>query len=65
MIDVLDTIRRLTEEKRAANRFPTHVLFIDLQKQVAQQVRDELNALHRDGIIKVGKTVNDKYIELK
>lgn len=65
MIDVLDTIRRLTEEKQAANRFPTYVLFIDLQKQVAQQVRDELNAIHQDGKIKVEKTVNDKYIELK
>lgn len=46
------------EAKRAARRIPEHTTLLEFRKHLY----DTLNALYREGRIRVGDTFNDKYI---
>jgi hypothetical protein len=64
---VIDIIRRIEADKRAASRVPAHALFIEVANAYgnADEAREELNRLYREGKIEVGHTVNDRYIRVK
>lgn len=64
MIDVLGTILRLRDAKRAANVIPDDVLITDLTTDIIQQVRAELNHLYVDKKISVKRTLNNQSIEI-
>lgn len=51
-------IKRLEQERIDAHRFPNYVLHTD----IVQHVSSTLNALYKAGRIKVGRSLNDKYI---
>ncbi len=51
-------LRRLEEAKRSARRLPEHTLYRELSAHLASA----LNALYKEGRIRVGETINDKYI---
>lgn len=51
-------LTRLWEARKGANRIPEHILLVEFRKHVL----DALNALYKAGRIKVGQTINDKYI---
>ena len=51
-------IKRLEQGRIDAHRFPSYVLHTD----IVQHVSSALNALYKAGRIKVGRTLNNKYI---
>ena len=64
MIDVHKIISDLIEEKRNNNVVPLNVSFVAVRNRVMEELNSELNAMYKDGKIKVYKTCNDKAIEL-
>lgn len=58
---VFREIQALEQARVDAHRFPDYVLRIELQ----QHLSAALNALYKEGRIKVGLTINDKYITTK
>lgn len=60
MIDVLAIISRLQEEKRKDNVNPTHVLNVELLREVNEEVKKEINLLVKAGEIGWCETCNDK-----
>jgi hypothetical protein len=63
---IMTVIRRIEAGKVAANRVPAHALFIEVANAYgnADEAREELNRLYREGKIEVGRTVNDRYIRV-
>ena len=51
----------IEREKEAAGKMPSHAMYEDL----TAKVHDALNALYSQGRIKVGRTINSKYITTK
>lgn len=58
---VFREIQALEQARVDAHRFPDYVLQIEFQ----QHLSAALNALYKEGRIKVGLTINDKYITTK
>ena len=58
---VFRTISAIEREKEAAGKMPSHAMYEDL----TARVRDALNRLYSQGKIKVGNTINSKYITTK
>ena len=54
----LNEIKRFEQAHIDAHRVPNHIL----HRQFLSLVSDALNALYKEGRIRVGMTVNDKYI---
>lgn len=57
---ILNIIKHLQNAKETAKIEPSHVLRVELTKEI----NNALNRLHKDGKIKVGDTINDKYIKV-
>lgn len=64
MTPLLDTIRKLREEKQNNNTVPDHVLLSELKTELLKQMRDELNQLREAGLIKSTQTINERAIIL-
>jgi urocanate hydratase len=60
---VLETIQRLTNEKIKNGTFPTHVLWIDLRKELGDKIKEAINQLIEEGKLKAGHTLNDRYLK--
>lgn len=58
---VFREIQALEQARVEANRIPDYVLRIEFQNHLSAA----LNALYKEGRIKVGLTINDKYITTK
>ena len=65
MIDVLHIISRMQEEKKDQSISPSHIPFIDLQREIQKELKNELNSLAKDGKIGVTRTVNSKAVYIK
>jgi hypothetical protein len=61
---IIDIIRRIEARKTAANRVPSHATFVEVANAYgnADEAREELNRLYREGKIEAGRTLNDRYI---
>lgn len=57
---LLEVIRRIVEDKRKSDIFPDYAL----SKEVYEEVGRSLNNLYAQGKIKVGQTLNYKWIEI-
>jgi len=57
---VYNLIREIQERKSGNGLAPTHVLRIELEVEVSKA----LNKLYEQGRIKVGKSLNDKWISV-
>ena len=55
---VFEELRMLEQAKNDARREPRHTMYIEFQRHLSAA----LNALYKAGRIKVGLTINDKYI---
>lgn len=64
MKQVLDYLLSLREERRRKKLIPDAVLFSDLTNAVINDVRSDLNALYRKGVISVNKTINSQSITI-
>jgi hypothetical protein len=54
-------VEQIIENRRAAGISPIHATFLDLNNEVSKA----LASLETDGKIKIGDTINDKYIVLR
>ena len=63
-MNITEIINQIEEDKKARNVFPTYALFLEIVRIHGNrdEVKDELNKLYKEGKIKIGETVNDKYI---
>jgi len=66
-LSIIEIINQIEADKKARNIFPTYATFLEIAKihGNGNEVRNELNRLWVEKKIKVGKTVNDKYIILE
>lgn len=64
MEPLIETIKRLTDARKAAKVTPTYVCYYDLQAERIRLLREELNDMALKGVISVSKTLNDKGIAL-
>lgn len=55
---LLEVIREIVQEKQSARRIPTHAT----KMEIYEKVRQALNTLWAQGRIRVGNTINDKWI---
>ncbi|NOU62227.1 hypothetical protein [Marinifilum caeruleilacunae] len=60
---VLETILRLSNEKIENGTFPTHVLWIDLRKELSNKIMGAIDQLIKEGKLKAGHTLNDRYLK--
>lgn len=65
MIDVIEIISGLQQQKREKNITPDHVLFPDLKNAFQDELKKELNRLVRERKIGVSNTLNSKAVYLK
>jgi DNA-directed RNA polymerase delta subunit len=66
-MELTEIIINIENEKKGRNIFPFHALFREVVKESGletKEVRRQLNILYKQGKIKVGETINDKYITL-
>ncbi|RKD96754.1 hypothetical protein [Marinifilum flexuosum] len=61
---VLDALESLTQEKKDAKQFPTHVLELDLNKEIRKRLKSALHELRREEKIRFGETLNNNFFEL-
>ncbi|KQS33958.1 hypothetical protein [Dyadobacter sp. Leaf189] len=57
---VLQLVEELIRNRKDRGIAPAHATFVEL----VTEVRQSLNRLHIKGKIKVGNTINDKYIDI-
>ena len=57
---VLGELRLLRDAKRDAHRFPEHTLY----REFAEHLFAAVGELCRRGLIRIGDTINDKYISI-
>ena len=60
---VLETLQRLTEEKVKKKIAPTHIVWVDLRKELGIQITESIKELIKEDKIKVGHTLNDRYLK--
>lgn len=56
---LMQVIREIVQEKQSAGKYPTYAT----KRDVYEKVRQALNTLWAQGRIKVGDTINDRWIE--
>jgi len=65
---LLETIREITKEKRAAKKVPCHALSVEVRKRMHMteaQIDSLVEPLIQSGLIRTGRTINGKYYELR
>lgn len=65
MIDVIDVLRRMEEEKKQSNIHPSSVLLSELMNETSKLIREELKQAVADGKIEFHKTLNDVSFNIK
>ena len=61
---ILSLITELIEERKEKHLTPLILPSVELHRKIAEQLRDRLNALAKDGKIKAVKLLNDVGITL-
>lgn len=66
MQDILIKIlKEIQNNKHSANKAITSPLLVEVKAEIIKYTLQELEAMERAGILKIGNTINDKYIMLK
>lgn len=60
---VLETLQRLTKEKINKKIAPTHITWVDLRKELGIHINESIKELIKENKIKVGHTLNDRYLK--
>jgi len=59
---LLETLTKITSDKKAKGLFPTHIMITEID--MTKEVRAELNRLFKEGKIRKGQTINSHFIEV-
>ena len=63
---LLEAILKIKQDREAENRYPTYALLKEIYKLVPAFIaHEEIEKLIADGVVRIGETVNHKYVELK
>ena len=65
-MDIVEIINQIEEDKKARNTVPAHARFLEIVNIHGNrdEAGKELNRLYAENKVKIGDTVNDKYIKL-
>ena len=62
---VLEAILKIKQSRESMNRYPTYALLKEIYAIVPAFIaHDEIEQLVADGVVKIGETVNNNYVEL-
>ena len=64
---LINTIREITQEKRAAHKVPSYALGVELRNRTGMSEKSlvaHAASLEKFGLIRTGRTINDTYYEL-
>ena len=61
---VLDVLEGLTNKKRIAGQSPDFVLDMEFKAEITQIIKEVLKKLWKEKRIKLGRTINNNFIEL-
>ena len=64
MIDVLEIIRKISEKKRIANVCPEYALFSEIQNDVTEELKNEINRLITEKKLAFHRTINSFSFEI-
>ena len=64
MIDVLDIIRKISEQKKESKVAPDYALFNEVQNEVTKELKQEINRLITDKKLKFHRTINSFAFEI-
>jgi len=62
-MEVLEIIKEIQQEKLEAKKLPTETLVSEVILRQPEAM-EELNKLEQSAVIKIGHTLNDKYIKI-
>ena len=69
---ICEAIKYVQNQKKQKGIIPDYCMYLELAnrlhsttKLTETQITKSLNQMYSDGVIQVGKTLNDKYIKLK
>ena len=60
---ILETIQKLSNEKIEKGIAPSHVLWVDLRKELGDEITGVIRELIKEGKLKAGHTLNDRYLK--
>lgn len=63
MTDIYELIKKAKADKQERGGAPSYVVLSELQSIVLEELRKELNSLYSQGKIRVGETLNSKYVD--
>lgn len=58
MIDVLEIVRQIEQERKDSHTVPSYACFVDIQRAVNEKVKEELNSAVKDGVLEFHRTLN-------
>jgi len=64
MIDVLEIIRKISEQKKESKVAPDYALFNEVQNEVTKELKQEINRLITDKKLKFHHTLNSFSFEV-
>lgn len=62
---VLEAVGRISGRKGSQGREPSYALGLELQMALKEDLDEAIGALEAEGRVRVGRTLNDMYIEKK
>jgi hypothetical protein len=61
---IIQIIKDIQSRKQAENRHPVYPVLLEIMRELDTQFSRELETMERAGTIKIGDTINDKFIKL-
>lgn len=62
---ILKTIKEIEQSKKDLKKAPALVLDSELSEAVTKKVLSSLRQLYKEGVIHLGKTINNNYIKIR
>jgi len=62
---LIEALEKLTNEKRESKQFPIHISDVEFKAEVTRMTADAVKRLWREKRVKLGRTINNNYIELQ
>ncbi|MCT4644815.1 MAG: hypothetical protein N4A74_07505 [Carboxylicivirga sp.] len=63
--EIIEALETISQRKKENKTTPTFALDVELRDEIDKRVKEHLRQLWRDNKIRVGRTLNHNFIELK